>query len=181
MLRWSIARASLGEIVTGMADRDVSIFHVTRSTDGEPTLTCTYFDRAAAAWRTQPLIKGVESFQVLYGADNVTPNTAPPSTAVEDTVADQFLRADEMVVTGNTSATRANWRRVRSVRLGFVLRGEPGSALDRSSSARTVFLPLGSGMTSTSDAGSSLTVPTDGRLRQELAFTVHLRNHQGLQ
>jgi type IV pilus assembly protein PilW len=168
-------------IVTGSADRDWSMFHVQRSTDGEPTLMCTYFNRTTAAWVTQPLIKGVETFQVLYGADNVTPNTIPPVTATIDSVADRYLRADQMVVAGNASATRANWRRVRTLRVGLVLRGDVGSALDRSASARTAFLPLGSGMTHVSDFGSTFTAPTDGRLRQELTFSVHLRNPQGLE
>jgi type IV pilus assembly protein PilW len=168
-------------IVTGSADRDWSMFHVQRSPEGEPTLMCTYFNRAAGTWATQALIKGVETFQVLYGTDNVTPNTIPPTTATQDSVADRYLRADEMVVAGNASATRANWRRVRTLRIGLVLRGDVGSALDRSGTARTQFFPLGSGMTSGSDAGSTLTVATDGRLRQELAFSVHLRNPQGLE
>ncbi len=167
-------------IVTGSADREWNVFHVQRDANGEPTLMCTYFDRATTTWNTQALIKGVESFQVLYGADNVTPNTVPPSTATPDSVADRYLRADQMVVASNASATRANWRRIRTLRIGLVLRGDPGSALDRSGTAKTQFFPLGNGMISVSDAGSTLTVAADGRLRQEVAFSVHLRNSQGL-
>lgn len=155
-----------------------SIFHVARSASGEPTLTCTYRD-STGAWQTVPLMQGVEGFQVLYGVDNVTPGAAPPSGETGlDGVPDRYLRASQLTVTGNTNATMDNWRRVRSVRVGLLLRGDLNSAVDRAASGRTYDV-LGPGMTdATNDVGSSLTVPADGRLRQSLVFTVHLRNRQ---
>ena len=38
----------------------------------------------------------------------------------------------------------------------------------------------GSAMSSTNDAGTAFTPAFDGRLRQVVTFTVHLRNDQGL-
>lgn len=154
-----------------------SIFHVARSASGEPTLACTYRD-ATGAWQTVPLMQGVEGFQVLYGVDNVTPTTAPPSGETGlDGVPDRYLRASQLTVSGNTNATMDNWRRVRSVRVGLLLRGDPGSAVDRAASGRSYDV-LGPGLTVSGDVGSSLTVPADGRLRQPMVFTVHLRNRQ---
>ena len=154
-----------------------SIFHVARSASGEPTLACTYRD-ATGAWQTVPLVQGVEGFQVLYGVDNVTPGAAPPAgeTGI-DGVPDRYLRASQLTVSGNTNATMDNWRRVRSVHIGLLLRGEPGSAIDRAASGQSYDV-LGPGLTVSDDTGSNLTVAADGRLRQPMVFTVHLRNRQ---
>ena len=164
-----------------------NILHVQASSAGEPALMCT---RAAAGggFEAQPLVQGVESFQVLYGVDNVVPNTAP--TGATDSVPDRYLRADQLTVTGNDAATYANWRRVRSLRIGMVLRSQPGSAVD---TASQTFYPLGTSRSSASgaigsafahannDPGTVFTPPVDRRLRQVVTFTVHLRNFQDLE
>ena len=166
-------------------DTLASAIHVADS-NGEPSLMCTTENPATGAVDTQPIIRGVENFQVLYGVDNVVAGTAP--TGVTDTVPDRHLRADQLTVAGNAVATNANWRRVRSIRVGMVLRGPLNSALDRS--AQT-FYPLGparssatgavgSAMSSTTDTGTVFAPTPDGRLRQVVTFTVHLRNEQGL-
>ena len=155
-------------------DRAASIFHVTRDTSGEPSLSCSYynFSSAGGGWvASTPLIEGVESFQVLYGTDGVTPGLAP--SVAQDTVAERWLRADQLTVTGNAASTRDNWRRVRSVRIGLVMRGPVGSAQQ---ALATTFLPFGSMYVSNSDTGSSLTVAADRRLLLESTFTVHVRN-----
>ncbi|MBS0318587.1 MAG: PilW family protein [Proteobacteria bacterium] len=170
-------------------DRMVSILHVGVGIDGEPSLMCMYLP-SSGKFKTHPIIQGVENFQVLYGTDGVTPNTAPPAdpAAGADSVPERYLRADQMTVAGDAEATNRNWRRVRSLRIGMVLRGPPNSAQDKS--AQTLY-PLGlakasttgasgSALSSTSDAGTVFKPPADGRLRQVVTFTVHLRNDQGL-
>lgn len=165
-------------LVTGdLNERALSLFHVTRSATGEPSLSCSYYKHGSSAWVNTPIIEGVESFQVLYGTDGVTPNIAPSPAATQNTVSERWLRADQLDVTGNLAATRENWRRVRAVRLGLVLRGTPGSAPQVVS---TSFQPLGSLYTSDQDAGSNLAVAADGRLRSQTAITVQLRNDQTL-
>ncbi|XAH21725.1 PilW family protein [Xylophilus sp. GW821-FHT01B05] len=149
------------------ADRLVNTFYVAES-QGEPALMCDYGAKTA-----QPLVQGVESFQVLYGVDDVSPNAAAGSKP--DTVADRYLRADQMVVASNPEATRANWLRVRSIRIGLVVRGPVGSALERKTMD---YYPLGAGLWSTADVGSKFVAPADGRLRQALTFTVYLPNPQ---
>jgi type IV pilus assembly protein PilW len=178
--------------------RAYSVFHVERAPQsGEPVLMCSYRD-ASGAWAKQALIQGVESFQVLYGTDSVTINAAPPAAAVPpavaasapDSIPDRYLRADQIIVPGNAIATRANWRRVRSIRVGLVLRGPVNSKSDRSSTTDTFYpfglKPTASGapapntdviVSSTADVGTALAVPQDGRLRLDgLNFTVYLRN-----
>ena len=164
-----------------------NILHVQASSAGEPALMCT---RAAAGggFEAQPLVQGVESFQVLYGVDNVVPNTAP--TGATDSVPDRYLRADQLTVTGNDAATYANWRRVRSLRIGMVLWSQPGFAVD---TVFQTFYSLGTSRSSasgaigsafahaTNDPGTVFTPPVDRRLRQVVTFTVHLRNFQDLE
>lgn len=166
--------------------RAINIFHVARSTLGEPTLACTYFD-PSSGYTTVPLVQGIEGFQVLYGVDGVAENvdagpfvqTIPPATppVSNDSVPDRYLTARQMDNGGAFSTN--NWSRVRSVRIGLVVRGEVGSALQRSTAT---FKVLGDGFSATAasgkDPGAQLSVVADGRLRQVLVLTIHLRNPQ---
>ncbi|MFZ3082854.1 PilW family protein [Rhodoferax ferrireducens] len=155
-------------------DRAASVFHVTRGTNGEPSLSCSFYKFATGVWAaSQPMIEGVESFQVLFGTDGVTPLTAASAAVTQDTVAERWLRADQLTVAGNTAATRENWRRVRAVRVGLVLRGPVGSA---EQAYADPFTPLGPMYASPDDTGSNLSVTADRRLRLQSTFTVHLRN-----
>ena len=168
-------------------ERIASVIHVAVS-QGEPSLMCTTINPLTGVISTpQPIIQGVENFQVLYGTDNVTAGTAPP-VLPGDTVPDSYLRADQLTVAGNSVATNANWRRVRSMRIGVVLRGPANSAQDKT--AQTYY-PFGAGvatsggakgsaLSSVNDPGTIFSPTADGRLRQVVTFTVHLRNDQGL-
>lgn len=140
-------------------DQAYSIFHVVRSSSGEPTLACTYRNPADDKWTTTTLVTGVEGFQVLYGVDNN-----------DDTVADQYRRGEELT-------TDAAWRSVRTIRVGLLVRGPAGSAVDAAATAASQAV-LGSGFSDADDTGSELATSADGRLRQRYVFTVHLRNPQ---
>lgn len=171
-------------------DRDqrlLSILHVGAGSDGEPSLMCTYI-KADGSTASSPLVKGVENFQVLYGVDGIAPgNTAALNPSTADSIPERYLRADQLTIANNTAATYANWQRVRSMRIGMVLRGPLGSAVDTSSQT---FYPLGlakgaangtagSAFASTNDPGTTHTPTADSRLRQVVTFTIHLRNSQG--
>lgn len=119
----------------------------------------------------------MESFQVLYGVDGVTPNAAPSEP--QNSVPDQFLRADQLTVAGNADATKANWRRVRSLRVGFLVRSRPGLVQDQIGAVQPYY-PLGQAAASSADIGTALTPPDDARLRQATTITIHLRNAQAL-
>jgi len=191
----------MGNSSTGVPDtrdeRMASILHVAESPagSGELALMCsTVSSDGTISPNAQPIVQGVENFQVLYGTDGVTAATAPPTNpasaaATMDTVPDKYLRANQLTVAGDAVGTNSNWRRVRSLRIGMVLRGPLNSAQDRVSQR---LYPFGLGKASsggtagsalsdaTNDPGTVVDTPTDGRLRQVLSFTVHLRNDQGV-
>ena len=172
-------------------DRVANIFHVKVSDiDQEPSLMCTTMMKNANGVVTidiQPLIRGVETFQVLYGVDGVTPNTAlPASLTTTANIPTRYLRADQMVVVGNDNETNRNWGRVRSLLVGMVIRGPAGSVPE---SVKQTYYPFGtapasaggangSSMMSADDIGTKFESPKDNRLRQVVTFVVHLRNGQ---
>jgi type IV pilus assembly protein PilW len=205
------SRTGAGTAPTLRGERSASILYVDNSL-GEPSLMCATVNSQGTISNGQPIITGVETFQVLYGTMGVTAGTRPNDlygitfkttaglpiatptnwdawTASVDGVANTYLRADQLTVAGDAVGTNANWRRVRSVRIGLILRGPPNSA---QSTDTTTYYPFGRGKSSgtaapgsgfadsTNDPGSAFTAPSDGRLRQVLTFTVHLRNYQGL-
>ena len=173
-------------------DRVANVFHVALSTvDQEPSLMCTTMMKNASGVmtiETQPIIRGVETFQVLYGVDGVTPNTALSATTLTTTanIPSRYLRADQMEVAGNDNETNRNWGRVRSLLVGMVIRGPTGSVPEK---AAQTYYPFGtapasatgvtgSAMMSATDIGTSFQPPSDNRLRQVVTFVVHLRNGQ---
>lgn len=169
-------------------NRIVSIFHVAIS-QGEPSLMCTYSATGVAPWTTVPVIQGVEKFQVLFGTDGVVAKTTTVATTLPD-LPDRYLRADQIKVDASDVATQDNWRRVRSIRIGLVLRAAPGTAqgnatqtihpFGEAASSAGPSAVAGSAFSSAADEGTDFTPTPDTRLRQAVTFTVHLRNDQGI-
>lgn len=154
-------------------DRIVSVLYVSTDAQGEPSLMCMTRNNSTGNFTSTPLVRGVESFQVLYGVDNVKPGEVPVGDVTS--VPGRYLRADQLTVAGDTNATYTNWRRVRSLRIGLVLRGAANSGQETVS--QTLY-PLGSAdYSSSADTGSQFAV-NDNRLRQVVTFTVLLRNCQ---
>jgi type IV pilus assembly protein PilW len=162
-------------------------------TTNEPTLMCKYRNGEGTTWADPtPLVQGVESFQILYGTDGVVPLTKPvaaaplgtkPTLGQPDTIPERYLRADQLTVAGDTASTNENWRRVRSLRFGLIVRGAAGSAIDRTTN--TALLPFGpdASFANTADKQTSFEqIPAtgDGRARQVVTFTVYLHNYQGI-
>lgn len=166
-----------GEAARGLKDANLKervllVFHVNLpSTRDEPSLMCSVLEEDGK-WTTRPLLDGIESFQVLYGTDGVSPGIAATANSA-DSVADNWLRADQLTVAGDAAGTRANWRRVRAVRIGLVVRAPVGSTVARQTQ---VLHPLGSAFASADDSGSALVTAADGRLRTVRTITLHLRN-----
>lgn len=182
---------SLTTAPTSRDDYAISILHVGTDSDGEPSLMCSSIPINSTTVTQTMLVRGVENFQVLYGVDSITPgNTSTSVGTAFDIMPDRYLRADQLIVSGNQAATYFNWRRVRSVRIGLTLRSANGQSNDISSAS---FYPFGVAANSSAGAvatamgnsadpgtlGSAGTLFTDRRLRRSVTFTIHLRNSQG--
>lgn len=110
-------------LTTEESQLGLSVFWV-KELNGEPELYCSEEYNspgagASAGWKRpkpQPMARGVESFQVMYGVDCAGPATP----CVSDGVPDRWVSASDV---GDT-----NWRNVRAVRIGMILRGPPGSS-----------------------------------------------------
>ena len=170
---------------TGAFDLNANIIHVGLGIDGEPGLRCKTDVTTAGS---QELVRGVENFQVLYGVDGVTAGVH--ATGLRTNVATNYLRADQMGVPADPSnkKTNSNWSRVRSIKIGMVIRGPLGSAQQAISQTYYPFGKspssaggaAGSALSSVDDKGTAFTPPADTRLRQVVSFTIHLRNEQAL-
>ena len=145
---------------TTPGDRIYSVFEVRSgaSTGNEPELRCKYYNFGTGATSIEPIVRGVETFQVMYGVDTNG-----------DTFVDSWLNAKQVDLAGQ-------WILVKSVRVGFVLRTPDRVTVG---SPAGTYTPLGANFTqnTTTDPGSQLVVSSDdGRLRQVVTFTVNLRN-----
>ena len=162
-----------------------SIIHVATASTGEvnqePSLACSYKDPLTGTFKTVPIVRGVESFRVLYGTYGVTQNvcsTAPSTTDYGlETAAETYLTAAQMDGAGTYCAN--NWARVRSLRIGLLVRGPVASApIATAVSWNLLGAPNDLNFISPNDAWSTLNTAADLRARQQLVFTVHLRNPQ---
>lgn len=98
-----------------------SIFYVAEASDGVAELRCKY--KGPHGWGSDAVIRGVDSFQALYGIDTDTPR---------DNIPNLYLSADaidarDAALPPAEQAMRPTWRRVTSVRIALLLHGERGS------------------------------------------------------
>lgn len=169
---------------TGADDFTISVFHVKRSSGGEPALMCsTGTSTTFGTGNPQPVIQGVESFQVLYGMayrKGIPTTRGGTSDTARYDLPERYLRADEIT-------TDDQWRQVRSLRIALLLRSPKNANQDRASQRLQLL-----GGDNSKDAGSDIwftdgtppvntanfIFPQDGRQRQVVTFTVYLRNDQ---
>ena len=139
----------------------VNFLYLARSSTGEPGLYCAY--PSANDWVSAPLIDGVESLQFLFGLQS---EDAGSSHIV------QWKHAGELEISGDAAATRLNWQRVHAVQVALVLRSADGVAAP----GPTVLHPWGASHAeiTLTDAGASLELAADRRLRHMVQWSVHL-------
>jgi type IV pilus assembly protein PilW len=152
------------------SDVGLSLFWI-RTVEGEPQLSC--ISRGAVGpggtRNSQAIVRGMETFQVMYGLD-VNGNIEIPSTLLPD----RWVSAAAM--------DTENWANVRAVRIGFVLRGAPGSAQRPASgaaltTAERTYWPMGRDFTdANTEAGMVFVAPDDSRLRRAYSTTFMIRN-----
>ena len=141
-------------------DRIYSVFEVraSSSSGNEPELRCKTLNFTTGLIDIQPIVRGVETLQLMYGVDSDG-----------DSFVDKWLNAKQVDAANQ-------WKVVRAVRVGMVLRTpEPVTV----GSPAATYTPLGAifSQSTGTDPGSKLVVTSDdGRLRQVVTFTVNLRN-----
>jgi type IV pilus assembly protein PilW len=133
------------------SDLGISLFEVA-VVEGEPELRC--HSRSGGTRTPQPIVRGMETFQVVYGVDTNG-----------DSVSDRWLSAQDVT----------NWMNVRAVRVGFVLRGAPGSSQVMQAGT---FYPLGQEFIGSSTETGFIFTPAaaDTRFRRAFSATYMLRN-----
>lgn len=142
-----------------------SIFYVAAAADGEAELRCKY--RSASGWGADAIVRGVDSFQVLYGVDTDVPADGVPNTYLNATAVQAM----------------AGWKRVCSIKLALLLHGERNTRSDTVDARHDLFGPAYSDAHG-EDVGvrvleSSLSPSQRLRARRLFHMTVALRNRDG--
>jgi type IV pilus assembly protein PilW len=145
--------------------RGWSIFYVALDAGGEAELRCKY--RSASGWGADAIVRGVDSFQVLYGVDTDAPMDGVPNTYLNATAVQAI----------------AGWKRVCTIKLALLLHGEHNTRADTVNARYDLFGPAYSGAHG-GDIGVRVvegSLPPSQRLRARRVFsmTVALRNRDG--
>ncbi len=157
--------------------RAYNVLFVDPDTDGEPALKCRRltFDATGvpSVMDTQTLVRGIESFQVLFG------EYIPQGSPFQDL--DQW---DPQSIVYRTGIGGPNpvvqWENVRTVRIAMLLRSAPGTRSDPEPASNTYAL-FGSNYPWTADTGTtfslaSLSTVERTRVRRVVQTTVFIRN-----
>lgn len=146
-------------------DVGISAFHV-KTVNGEPELICVSYNPDGGTVSSTQIIRGVETFQVMYGVDTDG-----------DDVPDRWLSANSA---WNGFGASPNWNNVVAIRVGLVLRGPIGSGQGQSTTpSENDLYPLGKDFTGSSTEDGLKFTPAnanDGRLRRAFSATFMLRN-----
>jgi type IV pilus assembly protein PilW len=135
--------------------RGQSIFYVAPDSTGEPELRCKYFTRDGG-WSAAAIVRGVESFQVLYGVRS----------------------AGSELDYVNATRIGTRWHDVAAVRIALLARGERNS---RDGGAAVVHRLFGAAYQDGGDAGAMidetrLAPAVRQRIRKVFQTTIWLRN-----
>lgn len=158
-------------------DRGWSIYYVALDANNEPQLMCKYYSNSGN-WTAQAIVKGVESFQVLYGLDTNTPSNGLSNkflTATNINALDQSLG-----LSGNALNAATYWKRIRTVKIAMLIRGTGNSRTDTTTTTYNLFGPDYK-VANPNDLGTvineqNLPAGTTKRVRKIYAATVQLRN-----
>lgn len=135
-----------------------SIFYVANDSLGEPELRCKY--RTGSGWNSDALVRGIDSFQVLYRLDGDQDGTLPR----------RYVSASAVTLTPN------GWQRVSALKVALLVRGnQAGPARSRR------YDLFGADGVDAADSGVrieevQLPEASRGLLRRVYAATVFLRN-----
>lgn len=155
---------------TNAPDQGWSIFHVAEGVGGEPELRCKY--QGSTKWDSQAIVRGVESFQVLYGLD-----------IDGDGSVNQYVSASAIhaLDAADPLADGSYWHAVRVIKIGLMLRTSRAVQASVWPDQFDLFGPHYSQANGKHDIGSSISLaslPADShqRLRLVIEATIFVRN-----
>jgi type IV pilus assembly protein PilW len=161
-----------------------SIFYVAKDADGEAELRCKY--RSGAGWGADAIVRGVDSFQVLYGVDTDLPADGVANRYVSASVLNGLDAA--LVPQGLDAFAKArdknkksHWKKVVSIKIALLLHGERNSRPDSLPAQFDLFgkdygQAYGAGDPGTRISESALPAAARGRVRHLFVSTILLRN-----
>lgn len=166
------------------AERGWSIFYVATDSGGEAELRCKY--RGESGWGADAIVRGVDSFQVLYGLDT----DEPPDGAANQYVNASVIRERDaaLVLVGADEAARelernakTHWKRVVSIQVALLLHGARGSRPGGDAARFDLFGQAYADAHGGADAGvrideAALPAALRGRARRAVVTTIVLRN-----
>ncbi len=154
--------------------RGWSIFYVDLSADGEPELRCKYqYERK---WNSTPVVRGVESLQVLYGIDknsNGFPDYFLTATQIR-------LMDDQHKSSSQEKNAHTWWKNVVAVRIALLVRGTQNMPSPRENHTYHLF---GEAYTNNADnqdkasfSDNDFSPDVQQRMRKVFETTIILRN-----
>ncbi|CAN7471555.1 PilW family protein [Pseudoduganella sp. LjRoot289] len=168
--------------------RGWSIFYVAVGGDGEAELRCKY--KGERSWGSDAIVRGVDSFQVLYGLDTDTPADGVPNRYLS-AGAIAALDAD-LLLDGATAAAKAQdlnrktwWKRVTTVKVALLLHGDPHSRMGGEPARYDLHGSAYADAMGNGDAGvrieeSQLSAEQRQRVRRVFETAIALRNPGGV-
>lgn len=163
-------------------DRGWSIFYIAQDADGVAELRCKY--RGRHGWGADAIVRGVDSFQVLYGVDtDVVPdgmaNHYLNATAIDAIDAALPLVGLDASARERDKNAQTRWKRVVSIKLALLLHGGSAARPDAAALQFDLFGPDYSA--AASDIGvrideAGLAPALRNRARKLLETTILLRN-----
>ncbi|RSZ57315.1 hypothetical protein HF313_11200 [Massilia atriviolacea] len=158
-----------------------SIFYVAPGIAGDAELRCKYLGQKT--WRSEALVAGVDTFQVLYGLDTDDPADGAPNQYLAAGAVNALDAA--LALDGATPLDRerdlrrkTHWKRIASIKVALLLHGAHGGSVEREALAYELFGP---GYGGAADPGTRIdeaALPPAQRWRERRAFaaTIVLRN-----
>jgi type IV pilus assembly protein PilW len=163
-------------------DRGWSIFYVAADSGGEPELRCKY--QGKTSWTADALVRGVESFQVLYGVDtdgDGSPNSFMNADGVNALDEALVLEGDDAAAKTADRNRKTYWKKIVAVKIALLLRGGQRARSDALSNRYDLFgsdyaNAEGGGDKGTTIMEKNLAPSVRNRLRKVFSSTIQLRN-----
>ncbi|MFM9436122.1 type IV pilus assembly protein PilW [Janthinobacterium sp. CG_23.3] len=166
------------------AERGWSIFYVATDAGGEAELRCKY--RGESSWGADAIVRGVDTFQVLYGIDTDEPADGAVNQYVNASTIDALdaalaLDGADAAAKERDKNARTRWKRVVSIQIALLLHGARGSGPRGGTAQFDLFGKAYADAYGGADAGvrideARLPPAQRGRARRVLVTTITLRN-----